>query len=43
VLLALTVLEITAPVFLLASVGFIWVKLGYEYRVEFVTRFAMTL
>lgn len=42
-LLALTVLEIVAPVFLLATVGFIWVKLGYEYRVEFVTRFAMTL
>lgn len=41
--LALTVLEITAPVFLLAAVGFTWVKLGYEYRVEFVTRFAMTL
>ena len=42
-LLALTVLEIVAPVFLLAAVGFVWVKLGYEYRVEFVTRFAMTL
>ena len=41
--LALTVLEIVAPVFLLAAVGFVWVKLGYEYRVEFVTRFAMTL
>lgn len=41
--LALTVLEITAPVFLLAAVGFIWVKLGFEYRVEFVTRLAMTL
>ncbi len=41
--LALTVLEITAPVFLLAAVGYIWVRLGYEYRVEFVTRFAMTL
>ena len=41
--LALTVLEIVAPVFLLAAVGFAWVKLGYEYRVEFVTRFAMTL
>ncbi|SLN35741.1 Membrane transport protein [Pseudooctadecabacter jejudonensis] len=39
----LTVLEITAPVFLLAAVGFAWVKLGFEYRVEFVTRFAMTL
>ena len=41
--LALTVLEITAPVFLLASAGFIWVKLGFEYRTQFVTRLAMTL
>ena len=24
-------------------VGFVWVKLGFEYRVEFVTRLAMTL
>jgi hypothetical protein len=41
--LALTVLNITAPVFILAAIGFIWVKLGFEYRVEFVTRLAMTL
>ncbi len=41
--LALTVLEITAPVFLLALVGFTWVKLGFEYRTDFVTRLAMTL
>ncbi|MEM1237882.1 MAG: AEC family transporter [Pseudomonadota bacterium] len=41
--LALTVLEIVAPVFALAAVGFIWVKLGFEYRMEFVTRLAMTL
>jgi len=41
--LALTVMNITAPVFLLAAVGFVWVKLGFEYRVEFVTRLAMTL
>lgn len=41
--LALTVLNITAPVFLLAAVGYGWVKLGFEYRVEFVTRLAMTL
>lgn len=40
--LALTVLEITAPVFLLAAVGFAWIKLGLDYRVEFVTRLAMT-
>lgn len=39
----LIVLEIVAPVFILASVGFIWVRLGYEYRVEFITRLAMTL
>lgn len=38
-----TVLEIVAPVFLLAMIGFAWVKLGFEYRVEFVTRLAMTL
>ena len=41
--LALTVLTIVAPVFLLAAIGFIWVKAGFEYRVEFVTRLAMTL
>lgn len=41
--LVLTVLEIVAPVFLLASIGFIWVKLGFEYRIEFVTKLAMTL
>lgn len=39
----LTVLEIVAPVFILAGVGFTWVKLGFEYRVEFVTRFAMMM
>lgn len=41
--LALTVLEISAPVFLLAAVGFIWVKFGFEYRMQFVTRLSMTL
>ncbi len=41
--LTLTVLNITAPVFLLAAIGFAWVKLGFEYRVAFVTRLAMTL
>ncbi len=39
----LTVLNITAPVFLLATIGYVWVRLGFEYRVEFVTRLAMTL
>ena len=41
--LVLTVLEITAPVFLLAGIGFAWVKLGFEYRIQFITRLAMTL
>src|SRR6056297_2004923 len=41
--LALTVLEIVAPVFMLAAIGFAWVKLGVAYNVEFVTRMAMTL
>ncbi len=41
--LALTVLEIVAPVFLLAGIGFSWVKLGFEYRIQFVTQLAMTL
>lgn len=38
-----TVLQIVAPVFLLALVGVAWVRLGYEYSVPFVTRLAMTL
>lgn len=41
--LTLTVLEIVAPVFLLAGIGFMWVKLGFEYRIQFVTQMAMTL
>ena len=41
--LVLTVLEIVAPVFLLAGIGFAWVKLGFEYRIQFVTQLAMTL
>ena len=41
--LTLTVLEIVAPVFLLAGIGFAWVKVGLEYRIQFVTQLAMTL
>ena len=32
-----------APVFILAGLGYVWVKAGFEYRIEFVTRMAMTL
>jgi len=41
--LVFTVLQTIAPVFALAAVGFVWVKAGFEYRVQFVTRLAMTL
>ena len=41
--LILNVFQIATPVFLLTAIGFIWVKLDIEYRVEFVTRLAMTL
>lgn len=41
--LALTVLEITAPVFILGLAGFLWVRWGYDYPTAFVTRLAMTL
>ncbi|WP_170383969.1 AEC family transporter [Ruegeria atlantica] len=41
--LLLTVFEIVAPVFILAGIGFAWVKLGFEYRLEFVTRLGVTL
>ncbi|MEM9708283.1 MAG: AEC family transporter [Pseudomonadota bacterium] len=41
--LALTVLEIVSPVFILAAVGFIWVKSGREYSIDFVTGLTMTL
>jgi len=37
------VFEIVAPVFLLAGIGFAWVRMGFEYRMQFVTRFAMNL
>lgn len=41
--LVLTVIEIVAPVGLLGLVGFLWVKAGFEYRLEFITRLCMTL
>jgi len=41
--LVLTVLEIVAPVFLLALIGYVWVRLGYDYSIRFVTQLTMTL
>ena len=39
----LTVGQIVAPVFLLAAIGFGWVKFGFSYDIQFVTRMSMTL
>ena len=39
----ITVLQIVAPVFLLALIGFAWVRLGFEYQMQFVTRLTMTI
>lgn len=42
--LVLTVIQITAPVFLLGAVGVMWVRgLGWDYPLQFVTRLAMTV
>ncbi len=41
--LVLTVAEVVAPVFLLAAIGYVWVRAGFDYRMEFVTRLSMTL
>ncbi len=41
--LILQVLEIIAPVLIIAGIGVGWVALGLEYRVEFATRLSMTL
>ena len=40
---AWTVLQVAAPVFLLAAIGFAWVRAGFDYDTTFVTRLAMTL
>lgn len=42
-LLALEVLQIIAPVIILAGIGFAWARLGFEYKVQFVTRLTMNL
>ncbi|MEM7631055.1 MAG: AEC family transporter [Pseudomonadota bacterium] len=39
----LTVLEVVAPVLLLGALGFAWVRMGFEYRIQFVTHISMTL
>lgn len=39
----LQVLEIIAPVFIIAGIGVGWVAIGWDYHVQFVTRLTMTL
>ncbi len=41
--LVFQVLQIVAPVFFLALIGFFWVRRGWAYDVEFVTRLSMTV
>ena len=41
--IVLAVLGIVAPVVVLGGIGFLWVKAGFEYRMEFITRLCMTL
>ncbi len=41
--LLLQVVQIVAPVFALAAAGYLWVRMGLNYDVEFVTRLSMTL
>lgn len=41
--LIVTVLQVAAPVFLIPALGFGWVRMGFEYRLEFVTRLATSL
>ncbi|MGR3792832.1 AEC family transporter [Vannielia sp. SX4] len=41
--LVLTVAQIVAPVFILAAIGFAWVKLGQDYPMRFITRLVMTM
>ncbi|WP_112321084.1 AEC family transporter [Oceanibium sediminis] len=41
--LILQVLEIVAPVFLLVGLGYGWVRIGWHYDVQFVTRLASEL
>jgi predicted permease len=41
--LVIQIVEIIAPVFLLALVGWVWVRTGHRYELEFVTRLVMNV
>ena len=42
-MILINVLEIIAPILILALVRFIWSKTGLDYNVQFVTRLSMSL
>ena len=37
------VFEVIFPIFFLASLGFCWVKFGFEYPIKFITRLSMNI
>ncbi len=37
------ILNIIAPVFILSAMGFIWVRVGFDYRTDFITKITMNL
>ena len=39
----LKVLEVVFPIFFLSSLGYFWVRLGFEYPMKFVTRLSMMI
>lgn len=41
--LILTVAQVAAPVAALALMGFVWVRMGFDYPLDFVTRMSMSL
>ena len=39
----ISVLEIVAPVFILSTIGFFWVRRGHEFPIDFVTNLIMSI
>lgn len=39
----LTVAQVVAPVFALAAIGWLWVRAGHDFHIDFVTRLTMTI
>ncbi len=37
------IINIIAPVFILSAMGFIWVRVGFDYRTDFITKITMNL